>query len=83
MQKQATMLSNVSPAVGQGLVVAAFPAGDLVAYQVGSGEPVWRESLARSGETTAAGILADPARPVIDRCVVFGVSHVGKMIAVS
>ena len=35
------------------------------------------------GETTASGILADPARPVIDRGVVFAVSHGGKMIAVS
>jgi outer membrane protein assembly factor BamB len=79
----ATLLSNVSPAVGQGIVVAAYPAGDLIAYQAGGGEPVWRESLARSAETTASGILADPARPVIDRGVVFAVSHGGKMIAVA
>jgi outer membrane protein assembly factor BamB len=44
---------------------------------------VWRESLARSAETTASGILADPARPVIDRGMVFAVSHGGKMIAVA
>ena len=79
----ATLLSNVSPAVGQGLVVAAFPAGDITAYGVGSGEPAWRESLARTSETSAAGILADPARPVIDRGVVFVVGHGGRMIAVS
>lgn len=79
----ATLLSNVSPAVGQGIVVVAYPAGDLVAYQAGGGQPVWRETLARSGETSAAGILADPARPVIDRGVVFAVSHGGKMIAVA
>jgi outer membrane protein assembly factor BamB len=79
----ATLLSNVSPAVGQGIVVAAFPAGDLIAYQTGSGQATWRETLARSSETTASGILADPARPVIDRGVVFAVSHGGKMIAVA
>lgn len=79
----ATLLSNVSPAVGQGVVVAAFPAGDLVAYKTGSGEATWREPLSRSSETTASGILADPARPVIDRGVVFAVSHGGKMIAVT
>jgi outer membrane protein assembly factor BamB len=39
--------------------------------------------LSRSSETTAAGILIDPARPVIDRGVVFAVSHGGKMIATS
>src|SRR6185312_8211283 len=79
----ATLLSNVSPAVGQGLVVAAFPAGDITAFGVGSGQPAWRESLARTSETSAAGILADPARPVIDRGVVFVVGHGGRMIAVS
>jgi outer membrane protein assembly factor BamB len=79
----ATLLSNVSPAVGQGLVVAAFPAGDVTAYGLGSGQPAWRESLARTSETSAAGILADPARPVIDRGVVFVVGHGGRMIAVS
>ena len=79
----ATLLSNVSPAVGQGVVVAAFPAGDLIAYETGSGKPRWRESLSRSSETTASGILADPARPVIDRGTVFAVSHGGKMMAVA
>jgi outer membrane protein assembly factor BamB len=79
----ATLLSNVSPAVGQSLVVAAFPAGDITAYAVGSGQPAWRESLARTSETSASGILADPARPVIDRGVVFVVGHGGRMIAVA
>jgi outer membrane protein assembly factor BamB len=79
----AALLSNVSPAVGQGLVVAAFPAGDIMAYQVGSGQPAWRDTLSRSSETSAAGILIDPARPVIDRGVVFVVGHGGRMIAVS
>jgi outer membrane protein assembly factor BamB len=79
----ASLLSNVSPAVAQGLVVAAFPAGDIGAYQPVSGKPSWRDSIARTSETTAAGILADPARPVIDRGVVYIVSHGGKMIATS
>lgn len=79
----ATLLSNVSPAIGNGRVVAAFPAGDIGAYGAGNGQPSWRDSIARSSATTAAGILADPARPVIDRGVVFVVSHGGKMIATS
>jgi outer membrane protein assembly factor BamB len=79
----ATLLSNVSPAVGQGVVIAAFPAGDISAFQVSNGEAAWKESLSRSSETNAAGILADPARPVIDHGVVFAVSHGGKMIAAS
>ena len=51
-------------------------------HQVGSGQPAWRDTLSRTSETSAAGILADPARPVIDRGVVFVVGHGGRMIAV-
>lgn len=79
----ASLLSNVSPAVSNGLVVAPFPAGDLGAYNISSGKPKWMESLTRSSDNTASGVLADPARPVIDRGIVFGVSHGGRMIATS
>ena len=53
------------------------------AFDIGTGKSTWQDSLARSSETSASGILGDPARPVIDRGVVFVVSHGGKMIAVS
>jgi outer membrane protein assembly factor BamB len=83
LPQPAALLSNASPAVGQGVVVAPFPAGDVAAYQIGSGQQAWTQSLTRTAETTASGILADPARPVIDHGVVYAVSHGGKMIASS
>ena len=83
LPQAATLLSNVSPAVSGGLVVAPFPSGDVAAFESGSGKATWRESLARSSETSAAAVLGDPARPVIDGGVVFVVSHGGKMIALS
>jgi outer membrane protein assembly factor BamB len=83
LPQPASLLSNVSPAVSGSVVIAPFPAGDVVAFDVGSGKSAWMDSLSRSSETTAAGILGDPARPVIDRGVVFAVSHGGKMIATS
>lgn len=82
LPQAATILNNVSPAVSGGIVVAPFPAGDVIAFSAGSGQSTWTESLMRSSDSTAAsGILGDPARPVIDRGVVFAVSHGGKMIA--
>lgn len=81
LPQQAALLSNVSPAVGRGIVVASFPAGDITAYDLDSGKSAWTDSLSRTTDTIASGILADPARPVIDRGVVFAVSHGGKMIA--
>jgi outer membrane protein assembly factor BamB len=83
LPETATLLSNVSPAIGQGIVIAVFPAGDISAFQIASGTPSWKESLARTSETSASRNLADPARPVIDRGMVFAVSHGGKMIALS
>ena len=83
LPQAATLLSNVSPAVSGGLVVAPFPSGDVAAFESGSGKATWRDSLARSSETSAAAVLGDPARPVIDGGVVFVVSHGGKMIALS
>jgi outer membrane protein assembly factor BamB len=83
LPQPATLLSNVSPAVSAGVVVAPFPAGDVAAYSTSSGQAAWSESLTRTTETSAAGILGDPARPVIDRGVVFAVSHGGRMIATS
>jgi len=63
--------------------VAPFAAGDIVAYQVSDGQRAWNDSLSRESDTTASGILGDPARPVIDQGMVFAVSHGGKMIASS
>jgi len=79
----ATLLSNVSPAVASGTVVAPFAAGDIIAYQSGSGKRSWADFLSRTSETSAAGILGDPARPAVDRGVVYAVSHGGRMIATS
>lgn len=83
LPQTATLLSNASPAVASGLVVAPFPAGDVAAYQTGTGKAAWRDSLTRTSDTSASGILGDPARPVIDRGVVYAVSHGGRMIATS
>ena len=83
LPQTATLLSNVSPAVAGGTVVAPFAAGDIIAYQSGSGKRSWADSLSRTSETSAAGILGDPARPAVDRGVVYAVSHGGRMIATS
>nr|WP_158007649.1 PQQ-binding-like beta-propeller repeat protein [Methyloceanibacter marginalis] len=83
LPQSATLLSNASPAVSGGIVVAPFPAGDIIAYEAGSGKTAWRDSLSRSTEKSASGVLGDPARPVVDRGVVYAVSHGGRMIATS
>lgn len=81
LPETAILLSNVSPAVQGQTVVVPYPSGELVAYNIGAGRPVWVDSLSRTRGGSGLASLADPARPVIDRGVVFAVSHSGRMIA--
>lgn len=79
----ATLLSNVSPAVSGDTAVVPLSSGDLVAYKVSAGKPVWADSLAKRGGRSALSALSDPARPVIDRGLVFAVGHSGRMVAIA
>ncbi|MGI9387422.1 MAG: PQQ-binding-like beta-propeller repeat protein, partial [Methyloligellaceae bacterium] len=81
LPETATLLSNVSPAVQGQTVVVPYPSGELVAYNIGAGRPVWVDSLSRTSGGSGLASLSDPARPVIDRGIVFAVSHSGRMIA--
>lgn len=81
LPETATLLSNVSPAVADDTVVVPYPSGEVIAYTVSAGRPAWVESLSRTrGGSSLAG-LSDPARPAIDRGVVFAVGHSGRMFA--
>lgn len=80
----ANLLSNVSPAISGNHLVVPYPSGDVIAYNIGGaggGKRLWVESLARGRRGSSMGTLSDPARPVIDRGVVFAVGHGGRMIA--
>ncbi|RME98389.1 MAG: pyrrolo-quinoline quinone [Alphaproteobacteria bacterium] len=77
----AALLSNVSPAAAGNRVVVPYPSGDLIAHDAATGKPVWVESLSRQRRGESLSKLSDPARPVIDRGVVFAVGHAGKMVA--
>lgn len=79
----ARILGNSSPAVAGEAVVAAFSSGELFALRVETGRQSWTDSLTRTGAMTALADLSDIAgRPVIDRGVVFAVSHSGRMVAI-
>jgi outer membrane protein assembly factor BamB len=81
LPESATLLSNVSPAVSGDIVVVPYPSGEVIAYNISAGRPAWVETLSRTrGGSSLAG-LSDPARPAIDRGVVFAVGHSGRMFA--
>lgn len=79
----AGLIGAGSAAVEGGLVVAPFSSGELVALRVENGNVAWSDSLVRTGRATALTEISDiNSRPVIDRGVVYGISHGGRMVAV-
>ncbi len=81
LPEPATLLSNVSPAVEGDTVVVPYPSGEVIAYNISAGRPAWVDTLSRTrGGSSLAG-LSDPARPAIDRGVVYAVGHSGRMFA--
>jgi outer membrane protein assembly factor BamB len=82
-EESARILSSASPAVAGDLVVAPFSSGEAVAFLAGSGRPVWNDTLARNTSLTALSALNDIAgSPVIDRGLVYIVSHAGRFVAI-
>jgi outer membrane protein assembly factor BamB len=81
LPQQASLINNPSPAVEGDVVVVPYPSGDLVALKVADGSVVWSENLARTRTTSQITSMSDAARPVIDRGIVYGIGHAGRMIA--
>ena len=82
-EESARILSAASPAAAGDLVVAPFSSGEVVAFLAGSGRPVWNDTLARNTQLTALSALNDIAgSPVIDRGLVYAVSHAGRLVAI-
>lgn len=81
--ESAGILSSTSAAVAGAVAIAPYSSGELVALRVENGNPVWSDSLTRTGNITSLGELNDIAgRPVIDRGRVFAVSHSGRMVSI-
>jgi len=78
-----SLISNVSPAVSGDTVVVPFTSGDVIAYRISEGKPAWVDSLAKTRGGSSMAALSDPARPAIDKGVVFAVGHSGRMVAMS
>lgn len=79
----ATLLGGASAAVDEGVVVAPFSSGDLVALRVESGRVLWADSLVSARRTDAVSTLSQiRGRPIIDRGRVFAISHGDTMAAI-
>jgi outer membrane protein assembly factor BamB len=82
--ESAGILESTSAAVAGDYVVAPYSSGELYAIRVEDGRVAWNDMLTRSGTRTALSELDDiAARPVIDRDMVFAISHSGIMVAIN
>ena len=81
--ESAALLSSTSPAVAEGKVVVPYTSGELVAFGSKDGNPVWTDSLTKSGVLSSLSNINDIAgRPVVDKGTVYAISHSGRMAAI-
>jgi outer membrane protein assembly factor BamB len=84
IEESAGILESTSAAVAGEFVLAPYTSGELYALRVQNGRPSWNDMLTSSGNVTALSELDDIAgRPVVDRDIVFAISHSGLMAAIS
>jgi outer membrane protein assembly factor BamB len=82
--ESAAILSSASVAVAGDTVVVPYSSGELFALRAQNGQPAWTDTLTRSGNVTALTVINDIAgRPVIDRNLVFAISHSGTLAAIN
>lgn len=78
----AGILNSTSAAVAGDVVAVPYSSGELFALRAQNGRVAWTDTLTRGGTITALSELDDIAgRPVIDRDMVFAISHSGVMAA--
>jgi outer membrane protein assembly factor BamB len=83
LPQTASLLGGASPAVAGEVVVAPFSSGELDAFEVGNGRPLWSDNLASARSVDAVAALADiRGRPVIDSGRVYAASHSGRLAAI-
>ncbi len=77
-----SVLGQPAPAVGEGVVVAGFGSGDLVAVRVESGALAWSDNLgAGGGRNSLTDLSSVAAAPVIDGGTVYAIGLGGLMVA--
>lgn len=81
--ESAGLYGTSSPAIEGTIAVATFSSGEIFAMRADNGRTVWNDSLSGVLRTDAISALADVrGLPVIERGVVYAISHGGRMAAI-
>lgn len=79
----AGLIGAANPAAAAGVVVAPYSSGELFALRAENGRMIWSDSLQRRRRIAGVSDLGDiNGRPVIDRGIVYAISHAGRMVAI-
>jgi outer membrane protein assembly factor BamB len=82
ISEAAGILGGASPAVGEGMVIAAYSSGEVFGFQENTGQPVWGDLLNPALRIDSVASIAHVrARPVIMGGIVYIISHGGQMVA--
>ncbi len=83
MEETAKLRVSTSPAIEGDLVVAPYSSGEVYGIHALTGRAAWNDSLIRTGRVTMLSTMNDVAgRPVIDRGIVYAISHSGRIVAI-
>jgi outer membrane protein assembly factor BamB len=83
LPEEAGVVGSPSAAVEGDVVLAPYSSGELVALRLDNGRVVWSDQLIRSSSVTPLATLSEiRGHPVIDRGLVFAISHSGRMVAI-
>ena len=83
LQEVTGLIGGASPAVSGSTVIAPYSSGEIIGLLAENGRILWSDSLSSVTRVDPLGDIAHiRGAPVIDRSVVFAISHSGRMVAV-
>ncbi|MEE8188427.1 MAG: PQQ-binding-like beta-propeller repeat protein [Kiloniellales bacterium] len=83
IQEATGLVGGASPAVSGSTVIAPYSSGEIVGLLAETGRVLWSDSLSSITRVDPLGDIAQiRGTPVIDRGMVFAVSHSGRMVAI-
>lgn len=83
IQESTGLIGGASPAVSGSTVISPYSSGEIVGLLAENGRVLWSDSLSAVTRVDPLGDLAHiRAAPVVDRGMVFAISHSGRMVAI-
>ncbi|MEE8535810.1 MAG: PQQ-binding-like beta-propeller repeat protein [Kiloniellales bacterium] len=83
IQETTTLIGGASPAVSGSTLVVPYSSGEIVGLLAENGRLLWGDNLASVNRFDPLGDVAHiRGTPVIDRGMVYAISHSGRMVAI-